>query len=154
MCAIFCYISNNVIKHRAIDKNIEYAFNLIKHRGPDNSALISHGNIIFGFHRLSIMDVSNNGMQPFEYDNYTMICNGEIYEYESLKNEIVDYEFKSTSDCEIIIPLFMKYGVKCFEKLSSEFACILRMNDTIYVARDGPVGNRPLFYCMRNNGDI
>ena len=63
------------------------------------------------------MDLSEDGNQPFEYkkDNiqYYSVCNGEIYNAQDLKeNELQDYDFKSGSDCEVLIPLYLKYGLK------------------------------------------
>ena len=75
------------------------------YRGPDYQHVsIDHG-ITWGFNRLSIMDLSTNGNQPFVYKDYTLVCNGEIYNYPALKTKLESsYTFKSGSDCEVLIP--------------------------------------------------
>lgn len=80
-----------------------------------------------GFHRLAIMDLESSGMQPFEYDGSYVVCNGEIYDFSILKADLVKkgYKFKSTSDCEVLLPLYFEYGVEMFKKLDAEFAMVL-----------------------------
>lgn len=113
--------------------------------------------IILGFERLSIMGLDENGMQPFEYNNNRVVCNGEIYGFRPLKKELEakGYTFKSESDCEILLPLYKEYGTDMFVKLDAEFACIIYDDErkSLVAARD-PIGIRPLFYGYRDNGDI
>lgn len=119
------------------------------HRGPDNnSATVSNG-ISWGFNRLSIMDLSAKGNQPFESHNCKLVCNGEIYNYPALKKMLDnEYTFKSKSDCEVLIPLYDKFGIETLCKfLDAEFAMVLYdiKNNSIMAARD-PLGIRPMFY--------
>ena len=86
MCGIFF-----VIYYNSVNCNIEKNFMRIKHRGPDNNKLSIIDNLIFGFHRLSIMDTSNAGMQPFESKNFKVICNGEIYNHKELMKRYLIY---------------------------------------------------------------
>ena len=81
------------------------------YRGPDYQHIsIDHG-MTWGFNRLSIMDLSTNGNQPFVYKDCVLVCNGEIYNYPDLKKKLsTEYNFKSGSDCEVLIPLYDKYG--------------------------------------------
>ena len=80
-------------------------------RGPDMTRTISMDDKVFGFNRLAIMDLSERGMQPFVNDDCILVCNGEIYNYYALeKNLAPEYEFVSNSDCEVLIPLYKKYG--------------------------------------------
>lgn len=119
------------------------------YRGPDYQHVsIDHG-ITWGFNRLSIMDLSTNGNQPFVYKDYTLVCNGEIYNYPALKPKLESsYTFKSGSDCEVLIPLYEQYGLEILCKyLDAEFALVLYDNKTkqLMAARD-PMGIRPMFY--------
>ena len=65
-------------------------------------------------------------MQPFQLDGSYVVCNGEIYGFEKIKEELSDrYSFASDSDCEILLPLYKEYGTDMFAMLDAEFACIL-----------------------------
>ena len=119
------------------------------YRGPDYQHIsIDHG-ITWGFNRLSIMDLSTNGNQPFVYKDCVLVCNGEIYNYPDLKKKLsTEYNFKSGSDCEVLIPLYDKYGIEITCKfLDAEFALVLYDTKTkkLMAARD-PMGIRPMFY--------
>lgn len=124
------------------------------YRGPDHQHLsVDHG-ITWGFNRLSIMDLSTNGNQPFVYKDCVLVCNGEIYNYPDLKKKLeVEYTFKSGSDCEVLIPLYDKYGIEITCKfLDAEFAMVLYDTKTnkMMAARD-PMGIRPMFYGYSKN---
>jgi len=160
MCGIWAYL----LKNGHFKKDILYkSFEMLKPRGPDRSRLItlSDKNIMLGFHRLSIMDTSTNGDQPFiiESNNrvvYTL-CNGEIYNFKDL---IQKYNFhpKSNSDCEIIPLIYNKYGIDQLVKdIRGEFAIIIldinkKTNEMkCHVVRD-PFGVRPLFIGIDDSG--
>ena len=133
-------------------------FDSIKHRGPDRLTYRALNDIIpilLGFHRLSIMDVSTRGDQPFilEVGSRTIytICNGEIYDFHDIvKKHLI--ETKSQSDCEIIPHLYSRYGIERTLKIlvGSEFAFLIIDLDhdeqtvKVYAARD-PLGVRPLY---------
>lgn len=128
------------------------------YRGPDHQHMsVDHG-ITWGFNRLSIMDLSTNGNQPFVYKDCVLVCNGEIYNYPDLKKKLeTEYTFKSGSDCEVLIPLYDKYGLDITCKfLDAEFAMVLYDTKTkqMMAARD-PMGIRPMFYgYSKNNHEI
>lgn len=117
-------------------------------RGPDDSRIIDTGKGLLGFHRLAIMGLTPEGMQPFKLDKNYIVCNGEIYGFEVLKEELLKkYSFQSGSDCEILLPLYREYGVEMFSMLDGEFAMIIfdgENND--YIAARDPIGIRPLYY--------
>jgi asparagine synthase (glutamine-hydrolysing) len=160
MCGIWLLLStqNNNFSLEDYQKN----FNNIVGRGPDNSILkkINNDNhIILGFHRLSINGIQL-GNQPFEietrYFKYYLICNGEIYNYSKLANEF-DIELITNSDCEIILPLYIKLGInRLVNLLDGVFAFTLveinkeNNNIQMYCARDR-IGVRPLFYGVSTN---
>lgn len=126
-------------------------------RGPDAMKVIDTGYGLLGFQRLSIMGLTEAGMQPFELDGNYVVCNGEIYGFEKLRKELIrkGYTFKSDSDCEILLPLYKEYGTEMFKMLDAEFALILYDKKTNeYIAARDPIGIRPLHYGYDKNGVI
>ena len=125
-------------------------------RGPDDTRVIAAGQGVLGFHRLAIMGLHPEGMQPFTLHGSAVVCNGEIYGFEKFRRELEgEYTFASDSDCEVLLPLYEKYGVEMFSMLDAEYACILydAKADTFVAARD-PIGIRPLYYGYDANGTI
>ncbi len=160
MCGIWLYLL------RCLTDKVEYdklygQFMKTYPRGPDKSIFeFRHlENMVFGFHRLSIMDPSHKGDQPFvithESRTITSFCNGEIYNYHQLA-EKYEIKLKSGSDCEIIPELYLKIGIdKLCHELEGEFAFVIIDLDSsnvghVYVCRDR-FGIRPLFYCDTDN---
>ena len=125
-------------------------------RGPDDSRIIDTGKGLLGFHRLSIMGLTPDGMQPFELDGSFVVCNGEIYGYEKIKEELAKkYTFKSGSDCEILLPMYREYGTDMFAMLDAEYAFIIFDGDSgSYIAARDPIGIRPLYYGYDKKGAI
>ena len=126
-------------------------------RGPDMSRVEQAGEGYLCFHRLAIMGLHEEGMQPFHLKGDMCVCNGELYLFRPLKKELEDEGcvFQSDSDCEIILPLYHRYGVEMFQKLDAEFAMILydAETDSFIAARD-PIGIRPLFYGELADGSM
>lgn len=151
MCSIM-----GMEKDAVLAEEFKDGFDKTISRGPDMSRILNLNNAVLGFHRLSIMGLSENGMQPFTLGENACVCNGEIYGFRTLKKELEsDYTFKSESDCEILLPLYEKYNCEMFEKLDAEFACILYDGSTggLIAARD-PIGIRPLYYGESKNGKL
>ncbi len=125
-------------------------------RGPDDSKIIDTGKGLLGFHRLSIMGLTPDGMQPFELDGSYVVCNGEIYGYEKIKEKLSEkYKFKSGSDCEILLPMYREYGTDMFAMLDAEFALIIFDGAAgKYIAARDPIGIRPLYYGYDKKGVI
>ena len=151
MCGIFGLLQykNDIIDTNLISKN----FMKGKSRGPENSKLERiNDNLILGFHRLAINGLNNNSMQPLNIDGVILICNGEIYNYKQIYSNL-NYEPVTESDCEAIIPMYKKYGIKyTLENLDGVFSFILfDLNTNIgYIARD-PFGVRPLYFGRYRN---
>lgn len=126
-------------------------------RGPDMQRISGFGDdVILGFERLAIMGLTEEGMQPFICNENAVVCNGEIYGFRKIKKELEkEYTFVSDSDCEILLPLYEKYGVEMFAKLDAEYACIIfdAKKNGLVAARD-PIGIRPLFYGYPTEGEI
>lgn len=125
-------------------------------RGPDDSKIIDTGNGLLGFHRLAIMGLNANGMQPFELNGDYCVCNGEIYGYDKIKKELSkSYSFKSGSDCEVLLPMYQKYKTDMFKMLDAEYALIIYdSKNQEYIAARDPIGIRPLYYGYSKNGSI
>ena len=125
-------------------------------RGPDASKIIDTGDGYLGFHRLSIMGLDSTGMQPFKLGESFVVCNGEIYGFEKIREELSGkYTFESQSDCEILLPLYNEYGTDMFSMLDAEFACIIydgKIKE--YIAARDPIGIRPLYYGYDGDGVI
>ena len=127
-------------------------------RGPDDSRIEETASGYMCFHRLAIMGLTPDGMQPFSLDGDKVICNGEIYGFRKIREELKrkGYSFFSDSDCEILIPLYKEYGKEMFPMLGSEFAMVLYdgAKDSYMAARD-PIGIRPLYYgYLKGSGSI
>lgn len=126
-------------------------------RGPDCSRIVDTGHGLLGFHRLSIMGLTSSGMQPFELEGSYVVCNGELYGFESTREELraKGYVFQSDSDCEILLPLWREHGTDLFAMLDAEFACIIydAPSESFIAARD-PIGIRPLYYGFDPRGHI
>ncbi len=173
MCSILGYCGKGSNR-----EDIKKAMEKTHLRGPDDSRLINTGNGWMGFNRLSIMGLTAEGMQPFLYGHgqtlqseknvntskdidinescqIVLACNGEIYGFRPLKEELVrkGYHFISDSDCEILPALYQEYGTEMFGMLDAEFALILYdvEKDTYIAARD-PIGIRPLYYGITKEG--
>jgi asparagine synthase (glutamine-hydrolysing) len=199
MCGIWGLLSLEKITY---DEVLLYSkFNSIKPRGPDGSTFITNYNYIVGFHRLAIMDPSIQGDQPFSYSYYYngtdnsnrylrtiyLIVNGEIYNWEKLRSDTDiqesclknNYQYKSNSDCEVLLPMFMRYIVNdsytqdeelfnsglrdMITRLDGEFAFAIydihqnlttsNVHTNLWLGRDR-FGIRPLFYTQLNANTI
>ena len=143
MCSIMGYCGKVADMQSFLD-----AFDRTLSRGPDESRVIDAGGGVLAFHRLAIMGFQPEAMQPFELDGSYVVCNGEIYGFERFREELAgEYEFKSGSDCEVLLPLYRKYGVEMFRMLDAEFALIMYDGTTgEFIAARDPIGIRPLYY--------
>ena len=126
-------------------------------RGPDDSRIVDVGKGLLGFHRLAIMGLTPEGMQPFELDGSYVVCNGELYGFQKLKDDLTakGYTFQSGSDCELLLPLWREHGVDMFRLLDAEFALILYDGKSgEFIAARDPIGIRPLYYGFDKKGVI
>lgn len=123
----------------------------MKHRGPDATRMKVRDSFSLVHNRLSIIDPSQRSHQPLLNEDETLIlvCNGEIYNYKSLRGMLSEkgHEFMTHSDSEVILHLYEEYGASAFSKLNGIFAFALYdMNaQTVFLVRD-PVGVKPLYY--------
>ena len=160
MCGINGFLAINNGKN--IVQQLDKMNNLIIHRGPDAEgefvAVESHFSIAMGMRRLSIIDL-HTGDQPIysEDQSKVIVFNGEIYNYQALKNQLIEQGcvFKTNSDTEVILKLYEREGVKSFGKLDGMFAFSIydKTIGKVFIARDF-FGEKPLYYSHTNNGFI
>ncbi len=149
MCSIMGYCDSGADREK-----FQTCFDQTISRGPDDSRVVDTGKGLLGFHRLAIMGLHPQGMQPFELDGSYVVCNGEIYGFKKLREQLAsEYTFVSESDCEILLPMYRKYGTDMFAMLDAEFACILYdAEQQEYIAARDPIGIRPLYYGQDEEG--
>ncbi len=154
MCGINGYIKFKQESEETLAANINAMNDLIIHRGPDEDGVFVESNkpysIAMGMRRLSIIDLSS-GKQPIFSDDkqVVIVFNGEIYNYRELKTKLINegVTFTTTSDTEVILKLYEKYGVDSFKELDGMFGFSIydkRINK-LYIARDF-FGEKPLYY--------
>lgn len=154
MCGIAGVISTSIIEH----KNLEALIGPIKHRGPDGSGIWINNekNVGFAHRRLSIIDLSDNGSQPFHSQSkeYTITYNGEIYNYIEIREILKKkgHQFRTFTDTEVILAAFKEYGYDCLNYFDGMFAFALWDNNKqeLFCARDR-FGEKPFFYYLNNN---
>jgi asparagine synthase (glutamine-hydrolysing) len=119
------------------------------HRGPDADGIWIEENTAFGHRRLSIIDLSSAANQPFidHSGRYIIVFNGEIYNYQEVKEQVPDYPFVTTSDTEVLIAAFARWGKGCLKYLRGMYAFVIwdRRDHEVFMARD-PMGVKPLYY--------
>jgi asparagine synthase (glutamine-hydrolysing) len=155
MCGIngIFNFSNNQIGNQL--SNINLMNEKIRHRGPDgNGTWYDHDHSIYlGHQRLSIIDLSDNARQPMASNNQNILTyNGEIFNYNELKNNLKSYKFNSTSDTELLIAMYDRYKDKCLNYFNGQFSFGIWDNSEklLFLARDR-VGIKPLYYTNVNS---
>ena len=147
MCGIVGIISKN---KEELHK-IEAATQTLSKRGPDNQSTQLFDGLAFGHARLSIIDTTNAANQPFsdQTGRYTIVFNGEIFNFQELKQELLNdgITFKTASDTEVLLYLFIKHGAACLEKLNGFFAFAIfdKNENSLFITRDR-MGVKPLLY--------
>jgi asparagine synthase (glutamine-hydrolysing) len=127
------------------------------HRGPDGSGIEllenSHAQVGFGHRRLSIIDLSEHGKQPMQFQHLWICFNGEVYNYAEIKKELVElgHSFTGNSDTEVIIHSYAQWGEKCIDRFIGMFAFVIydTQNNTVYCVRDR-AGVKPFFYYFKD----
>lgn len=148
ICGVFNYTNRRRIEPGVIEKML-YA---IRHRGPDGSQTLQMDEAALGFARLSFIDLCG-GMQPLcnEDGTIAMVCNGEIYNYRELREELAGkgHTFRTKTDVEVIPHLYEEYGMEFPRRLNGQFAIALYDGGKkqLLLVRDH-VGIAPLFYTV------
>jgi len=134
---------------------------LMRHRGPDWSGIYTAPNAVLAHERLAIVDI-NTGAQPIlsESGRQALAVNGEIYNHQSIRESFEGrYNFRTESDCEVILPLWLEHGTDdpqgLLEKLSGMYAFCLydEESDQWLIARD-PIGIMPLYFGHDDQGQL
>ncbi len=157
MCGIVA-IYNNQLK---FDKNMRSKSlsmsKKVRHRGPDWSGIYTSDNAILAHERLSIVDIKSGGQPLFSNDKEIILTvNGEIYNHQEFRDsKDINYQFQTNSDCEVIIPLFKKYGNDMLDKINGIFAFFLyeKESNSFFVARDS-IGVIPLYMGKDDNDTL
>ena len=156
MCGIsglFNFTNRNIEAKKIISEIVKIQ-NL---RGPDDNGQWQSDckKVLFGHNRLSIIDLSTNGKQPFISldNNFIITFNGEIYNFKEIKKELIskNIKFRSNTDTEVIIESYKFWGLEFLNKLRGMFAFALwdDLNKKLILARD-PFGIKPLYYSIKN----
>jgi asparagine synthase (glutamine-hydrolysing) len=128
------------------------------HRGPDGEGYsfedAGNAQVGLGHRRLSIIDLSSGGTQPMHYGQYSILLNGEIYNYQEIKEVLIKlgHSFVSTSDTEVVLHAYREWGVECLERFIGMFSIVIADKDKneIFACRDR-AGVKPFFYYHHNN---
>lgn len=156
MCGIFGILDIKTDVSELRSKALELS-KLLRHRGPDWSGIWNNDNAILCHERLAIVDV-DNGAQPLtnRNENHILAVNGEIYNHKELEQELASpYDFKTKSDCEVLLPLFEAHGPAFLDQLKGMFAFVLynKDDDTYLIARDH-IGIIPLYTGFDEHGNF
>lgn len=125
------------------------------HRGPDDRGVAEIGRVCLGSNRLSIIDLSAAGHMPMsDHEDRWIVYNGEIYNFQELRAELVrcGHEFHSRTDTEVVLRGFREWGEGCLDRLNGMFAFAIydRASDTLTLARDR-FGKKPLYYTRQDD---
>jgi asparagine synthase (glutamine-hydrolysing) len=123
------------------------------HRGPDAQSFFNDDKISLGHRRLSIIDLSETANQPFTdvSGRYTIIFNGEIFNFSEIRKEIPEYPFRTNSDTEVLLAAFVKWGPSCIARFKGFFAFAIwdKQEKNLFIFRDR-LGVKPLYYYVDN----
>ncbi|HEU4470884.1 MAG TPA: asparagine synthase (glutamine-hydrolyzing) [Flavisolibacter sp.] len=156
MCGIAGIISAS--KGQATVQRISASTACLRHRGPDSEGAWAdeHSMVALGHTRLGIIDLSSAALQPLHYrGRYTIIHNGELYNYQELRASLISLGavFRSQSDTEVIVAAYAAWGIKCLESFDGMFAFAIwdKQEGQLFAARDR-FGEKPFFYHYDGTG--
>jgi asparagine synthase (glutamine-hydrolysing) len=157
MCGIFAIIKKNADSAGSLRYSVERGLERIRHRGPDgsNTWLSKDQTVGFGHVRLAVIDLES-GAQPMTLeDDTTIIFNGEIYNHIELRKELGIDSFLTTSDTEVILHAYKRWGEDCVKHLRGMFAFLIWDASThrVFFAKDR-FGIKPLYWYEHPNGDV
>lgn len=155
MCGIVCVFGlNSGVKE--LRPGILEMSKKIRHRGPDWSGVYSDDKVVFAHERLAIVDPKSGGQPLYSEDRELILAaNGEIYNHRELRKEVEGYRFQTESDCEVILALYRKKGIRFIEEMNGIFAFALydKANDSYLIARDH-IGIIPLYIGWDRSGNF
>ena len=128
---------------------IEKMLRSLRHRGPDDEGVYLDSNVSLGNTRLAVMDPSDRGHQPMEFENLVIVYNGEIYGFKELREQLEaeGYKFTSDTDTEVVLYSYHKWGANCVGRFNGMWAlCIYdKRKNSLFLSRDR-FGIKPLYY--------
>jgi asparagine synthase (glutamine-hydrolysing) len=155
MCGISGYYQNKSIPGLG-EQTLQQMADSLHHRGPDYCGIYCDEIVGLAHNRLSLIDLSSNGNQPFEDDENVLIYNGEIYNFLELKKELPDKEYKSSSDTAVLFHALKHWGVpETLRRIQGmfAFAWYTKNDKKLYLCRDR-YGIKPLFYGRDSLGTL
>ena len=155
MCGISGFCDFNKKSTQEILKSMT---DILHHRGVDDSGYSFYNlqdyDIGLGHKRLSILDLSSHGHQPMVFEHLEIVYNGEVYNFQEIKDELKSYKysFDSESDTEVILKAYHKWGIKAVDKFNGMFAISIydKVKQKIIMIRDR-AGVKPFYYYYKNN---
>ena len=155
MCGII-----GVISERIEENDLLKAIKVLHHRGPDGYGIFLDDSTPVGLahSRLAVIDLETGDQPLFSEDGeIVLVCNGEIYDFENIRRSLEEkgHRFSTKSDSEVIIYLYLEYGMQFFNHLRGEFAFLLydKRAKKVFAVRDH-FGVKPLFYARTANGFV
>ena len=152
-----CGISGKVNFQEKINpRDLLDSISLIRSRGPDKESIWIDGSCGLAHARLAILDLSETGNQPMVSSNNQFVCvfNGEIYNFQKLRKKLENKKviFKGSSDSEVLLECWSKWGSETLRYLNGMFAFAIwdKFNKKLYLARDR-IGEKPLYYSLEEN---
>lgn len=150
MCGIAGIVSKNTVLTGK--ERLSAAAGALRHRGPEGEGLWTNeaGTVALGHRRLAIIDLSAAAAQPMHFGGrYTIVYNGELYNYIELKKDLQDkgYSFRSQSDTEVVLAAYAAWGRECLQQFDGAFAFVIwdEQEGVLFAARDR-FGEKPFFY--------
>lgn len=147
MCGI--YISNIVFS----EKEVKTKLKTINFRGPDYMGILQENDLTFGHLRLSILDLDERSNQPMSLEDYIIVFNGEIYNFQEIKEELISlgHTFNTTGDTEVLLKGFIEWGQAVVPKLNGMFAFAIhdKINNILFCSRDR-LGVKPFYYYWKD----
>lgn len=155
MCGITGFIDFNRSSSTQILDQMTF---VLSHRGPDDSGIYfeeyDNCQIGLGHRRLSILDLSENGSQPMSFEDLTLVFNGEIYNFEEIREDLINvgYYFSSNSDTEVLLKSYHKWGEDMIKRLNGMFSIVIlnKTDRTLTIIRDRS-GVKPLYWYYEND---
>jgi asparagine synthase (glutamine-hydrolysing) len=154
MCGIAGFIDFN---KRTAEGILHKMTDILQHRGPDGDGHFTdtsdYAQTGLGHRRLSIIDLSNAASQPMQFENQHIVFNGEIYNYNEIRDELIanGHHFSTHSDTEVILHAYKEWGNKCIDRFIGMFAFVIydKLQQSIFCVRDR-AGVKPFFWYHKN----
>ena len=154
MCGIIGHVATT--GSQANRKAVEHGCQYLRHRGPDGSGVANYAGASFGHRRLSIIDLELS-QQPWVSPDkrFTLIFNGEIYNYVELREDLINHgcTFTSNGDTEVLLQMYLHYGLDCLNKFNGMFSFAIwdDREKSLLLARDR-LGKKPLYFAEFDGG--